>query len=80
MEIHVGERPQRLRERHAAVDHLTVDALARGVEGAAHVDDVAQLQRADRRVGDRRGEMDLVHRHVIEPRHGGAHHSIPDRR
>jgi len=58
----------------------SVDALARRVEDAREIDDVAELEPRERGVGDRRRQVDLVHPDVVEPadrwRWG---HSIPSR-
>ncbi len=85
VEVDVGGRGHRGRQRHALVDDLPVHALARRVQHAGQEHDVAELEVGERGVGDRRGEVHLVHRHVVEPLGNPAvprpvRHSIASRR
>jgi hypothetical protein len=77
VEIHVRGRGHRRRQRHALVDDLPVHALARRVEDARHVDDVAQLETRQLRVADRRRQVHLAHAEIVETL---GRHSIPSRR
>ena len=67
MEVHVGERANTRREIDALVDDASIDALARRVEHAIQLDDVAKLETGQIGVRDRRGQVHFVHPDVVQP-------------